>query len=216
MLQNDLHQTGQARVDGSVDVSPPKPSLPPRATTGDAQSEPRSRPGAPLGNENARRHGLRSPRSPKSDRYIDRTVQEFRRSVETSVLAACGEISVFHAALIHTSCEATRVALAEMQELRKLIEADKLDHQHRTAKRQAALKALDLRDRKLRELGIAWQAPAEGPVDPWADFDEARKLESLPKPDTTPDAPATPLAGSAATPDRIPDLAEVLDRSDPQ
>jgi hypothetical protein len=146
----------------------------------------RSKGGAPAGNRNSYRHGLYSPRGPQTTIHVDRAANKFRRHLEDQVLALHGEISTLAAALIQTAAEASRVALAEMTELAKLADADKLDPQQRTAKRQAALKALDLRDRKVRELGITWApSAAAGPVDPWSDFDQERKLASLPT-DNTP------------------------------
>jgi len=136
--------------------------------------------GAPKENRNAYRHGLYSPRGPKGSRTIDRAAGTFRRHLEDCTLAAFGEISVLHASLIQTASEAARVALAEFREL--CTDHDKLSTTERTSKRQAALKALDLRDRKVKELGITWQpnAPA-APADPWSQFDDERRLASLPE-----------------------------------
>lgn len=158
----------------------------------------KSKGGAPAGNRNSYRHGLYSPRGAKGTLYVDRAANQFRRHLEDQVLAAHGEISTLAASLIQTAAEASRVALAELTELRELTESDSIKPAERSAKRQAALKALDLRDRKVKELGITWQ-PNTGPAhdaDPWRALDEERKL-AAPLGELADDKPpATPATAS--------------------
>src|SRR5437879_2730371 len=101
-------------------ASPPTVTTAP-ATNGATLAK-RPKGGAPNGNRNAYRHGLYSPRGPKSERYIDRAAGLFRRHLESCVLAEHGEISVLDASLIQSAAEAARVALAEFHELRTLHE----------------------------------------------------------------------------------------------
>ena len=159
------------------------------SSTGNALSSPggivepaatgKSKGGAPKGNQNARRHfaryGLFMPRSPKGSQYIDRAVSTFRRHLEDCLMAEHGEISIHDSCLIDSASQAARVALSELQELRELF--DSMDAGQRSAKRQAALKALDLRDKKVKELGITWRPevlPADD--DPFRVLDEETQI----------------------------------------
>lgn len=173
----------------STENPPPVPAHPPKPAA--AKSPPKHRKGgAPPGNRNAYRHGLYSPRGPEGSKYIDRAAGTFRRHLEDCVVAAYGEISVVHAALIQTASEAARVALAEFKELQTA--HSELDFSQRTAKRQAALKAMDLRDRKVKELGITFRPDAPAmPSDPFFEFDEERRIGTL-KADPAPEAAGNP------------------------
>lgn len=67
--------------------------------------------GAPQGNTNALKHGLRCSEvrfsltlMPAGLKCVEREVNEFRRLIEAAVVAAHGSISVLHAAIIQTAC----------------------------------------------------------------------------------------------------------------
>lgn len=184
----------EERVSFSIS-EPPCPAVPAGKSLANRRKAGRPKGGAPPGNRNSYRHGLYSPRGPKGSRAIDRAAGTFRRHLEDCTVAAYGEISVLHASLIQTASEAARVALAEFREL--CTDHDKLTATERTAKRQAALKALDLRDRKVKELGITFRPDATPEAsDPFAEFDDERRL-------TLPGATAhTPEAGTQC--DRTP------------
>jgi hypothetical protein len=155
LASTDIHLAYMADTDG-----PESPPLPPPASgsasavdTDQPPGEHRKRGGAPVGNSNARRHGLRSPRSAQPDRWIDRQTDEFRRGLEHDVLTVHGEIGIMAAALVHSAVEATRQALAELRELRTAY--DKMDPSQRSQKRHAAVRLLDMRDKKIAQLGLA-------------------------------------------------------------
>lgn len=161
----------------------PAPAIATKPATANTKSVAKT--GAPRGNRNSYRHGLYSPRGPKGTMYTDRAANEFRRHLEDQVLAVHGEISTLAASLIQTAAEAARVAIAELTELREMLEAGAkdetkgLDPGQRTAKRAAALKALDLRDRKVKELGITFAPSATNSNDdPWQQFDQERQIDS--------------------------------------
>lgn len=62
------------------------------------------KPGGQPGNSNNMRHGLRAGSLPGGARYIERDIRQFRKQVESAVLAQRGEIGVYQAALIQSSC----------------------------------------------------------------------------------------------------------------
>ncbi len=71
------------------------------STTTIEQSKPQG--GAPKGNTNAMRHGLRSGSDPPGCSYISKQACEFRNSLEAKILAKTGEIDVYESSLIHTA-----------------------------------------------------------------------------------------------------------------
>lgn len=101
--------------------------------------------GAPKGNGNAIRHGLRGVRGPKGDRYIDSNVFEYRRELEAEVLDRYGKISVQHAEIIQTACEALRHSWRCNRWLKK--DFDGMSHDSRRQYSRDALDALELRNK---------------------------------------------------------------------
>ena len=61
--------------------------------------------GAPKGNRNALRHGLKCGKCPPDAMYIEHQVNSLRRQLEDAVLAQHGEVSLVHAGIIQTSCK---------------------------------------------------------------------------------------------------------------
>ena len=104
--------------------------------------------GQPL-NRNGWRHGLYSSKSPFA--YVDRMVGKFRRALEDAVVEASKGIDVRQASLIHTATEATRQALSNRK---RLEDAEAVTDEVWLAYSRAYLAALDLRDRKVKELGL--------------------------------------------------------------
>jgi hypothetical protein len=214
---SDTSQRVSAQELGSELPRIPPPVAPPSpiATTA-PDAAVKSKGGAPAGNRNSYRHGLFSPRGPAGASYIDRAAGKFRRHLEDQVLAVHGEISTLAASLIQTAAEAARTALAELSELRELIDADKLDPQHRTAKRAAALKALDLRDRKVKELGITWRPDNEpAPADAWAQFDEERRLGTGGESPQSFSSPRNQAAAAQVTSEAAPTLPRHAEKPTP-
>lgn len=85
--------------------------------------------GAPLGNANGLRHGLRSSGSvidvriglgsmPAKLKRVERAVNSFRRMIEAAAVAAHGNIGVYHAALIQSACRHETHALLASRWLR--------------------------------------------------------------------------------------------------
>jgi hypothetical protein len=119
------------------------------------------RSGAPRGNTNAQRHGLRGGKLPKGCQYIENRVNALRRQVETAVIEAKGEIGVVDAAAINSVLKWERHGLLAAHWLRH--EADKLTAAERLKFSEAIAKASDARDRNIRALGL--DAPQQMP---WA------------------------------------------------
>lgn len=65
--------------------------------------EQQTRRGAPDGNRNRLRHGLRTSRTPPGCRDIEIDARKLRRNLEDAVLANCGEVAIYQAALINSA-----------------------------------------------------------------------------------------------------------------
>jgi len=59
--------------------------------------------GAPRGNQNARRHGLRGRQLSREERYIANSTTTFQRECEAAVIASHGEVNIYHAALVQSA-----------------------------------------------------------------------------------------------------------------
>ncbi len=126
-----------------------------------------ARPGAPAGNRNAWRHGLYSPTRPQPGTYTDKMGNEYRRHIEDRALEIYGEVGAYEAGLIQSATEATKTAMEIMDRVKKYGDAMKVDQV--VTCYTAYLRALDMRDRKAKELGIA--LPALGDRDLWSTID---------------------------------------------
>lgn len=107
--------------------------------------------GAPPGNENNLRHGLRTGSLPKKFQRVTAALNKFRRDLESAVLALRGEVREYDAACISTATRWEKVAQLAQRWLlaAKDLTADKQLEYARIAadassKRDAALKALGL------------------------------------------------------------------------
>lgn len=108
--------------------------------------------GAPKGNRNALRHGMRSGELPKDCKDIEINVNKLRRNIEDAVLKSKGQISVTDAGLINTAIKWERhSALAHRwltRQYKKLKPSEQLHFSKEVAtasdKRDAALEALGL------------------------------------------------------------------------
>lgn len=112
----------------------------------------KNRGGAPLGNKNSQRHGLRGASLPKACKYIEYSLQAFRRSIESAVLANRGEIDLPSAALVNSSCRHERRCQLLERWLRKGMET--LPLSDRLAILKDLSSATDARDKCLKMLSL--------------------------------------------------------------
>ncbi len=107
--------------------------------------------GAPEGNANAIRHGLRASSLPDGCAYIEGQVKTFRRYVRDLLVDRHGECSVYQEAVLQSAIRHEQRALLASRWLR--IEPD-LDLNQRLALTDAVAKASDNRDKCLQKLGL--------------------------------------------------------------
>lgn len=115
--------------------------------------------GAPQGNRNALRHGLRASKLPAGCKYIEIAVNSFRRQIEDAVSESVAQSGVMQAALVHSACRHERRAQLAERWLR--INAD-LPLNERLGLLKTISDATDSRDRCLERLRLD-----VAPVDPW-------------------------------------------------
>jgi hypothetical protein len=133
----------------SADDTATKPATPDSDTNEGSES---SKGGAPRGNQNAMRHGLRSGMLPKGAEYIRRQCADFRQSVEDAVLTLDGGIGVYQASLVQSCTSHLRHALLCRKWLKDSFDA--LSHVERLTYSREITRALDSRDRVLKALGL--------------------------------------------------------------
>ena len=136
-------------------MTPAKGGIPMKAT-------PMTKPiGAPKGNRNALRHGLRAGKLPKDCRYLENRINEVRRNLEDAVTQCHGSLSIEAAAYIQTALRwETHAALAQRyltKDGAKLTPSDKLHFSREIANASAN------RDRAIAmlELGTAHTSVVE-------------------------------------------------------
>lgn len=156
----------------------------------DGQVEKR-KPGGQQGNRNRLRHGLYSPSMGKGLSYPDKQAGIFRRAIENALIELRGEVGLLDAALVHSATEAQKVAFANRAAKRAAEEAGALKAELALAFDRDYLKALDVRDRKLLQLGLNQRE-----ADPW---DSLYSSYSDPIPVSSP--ADEPQAAQDATPD---------------
>ena len=136
-----------------MDDSTPKPSegdIPVNNT--DKVNNGRGKRGAPLGNVNAQRHGLRSGTLPLKCRYIQNVVNKFRRELERVVFDLKGEINLLDASNINSATKWETHGQLARYWLRTEIES--LSPSDRLRFSEAIARASDNRDRAIRLLGL--------------------------------------------------------------
>lgn len=141
--------------------------------------------GAPVGNANRTRHGMRGAGLPPGCGHIQRATCAFRREVEAAVLEARGEITLVDAASINTAFRAERHAQLAQRwlavEAESMTPADRLNYSREVARaselRDKALAALDL---PRRRTGDQWRVLHVNPtnVSAVADNAPAARVES--------------------------------------
>ncbi len=134
-------------------------------TTPDTQpdtTDKASKPGAPEGNVNAARHGLRGAGLPAGCGHIQRSTNMFRRSLEHAVFDARGEVNLSDAALINSAYRWERHAQLSQRWLLKdstnMSAADRLNYSREVAR------ASSERDRCIKLLAL----PERADTDPWS------------------------------------------------
>ena len=137
----------------------------PMTTTALQASEPQlKRPGgggAPLGNANGFRHGMRGSNLPKGCGGILRATHHFRRQLEDAVLQARQEITLLDSAFINTAYRAERHAQLAQRWLAK--EADTMTPADRLAYSRETVRASAERDKAIAALDL----PKRPSADPW-------------------------------------------------
>jgi len=146
----------------------------PKSATGKAHP----RGGAPFGNRNAMRHGLRAGSLPKGASYIAREMVALRREIEDAVLARRGRIELYEAALIQTAVRWERHALLAQRWLR--LNAETMTHEERVRYSREIARASSERDKCLKLLGLDQEK------DVWAELYAPQQPET---------PPLRPLAG---------------------
>lgn len=108
--------------------------------------------GAPQGNTNSVRHGLRSGNLPKGLTWAARRINVFRKVIEDALIAKKGEVNLTDAATINTLVRYERHAILANHWLAK--EAENLNPDQRLKYSEAIAKASEARDKHLRLLGL--------------------------------------------------------------
>jgi len=112
----------------------------------------KGRSGAPKGNTNAIRHGLKGGKLPADCQYIENRCNALRRQVEAALIAVKGAIGIVDAAAVNSVLKWERHGLLAAHWLRK--EAAKLNPSERLKFSEAIAKASDARDKALRSLSL--------------------------------------------------------------
>ncbi len=108
--------------------------------------------GAPKGNRNALRHGLRCGMVPSKAKYVEHAVNALRRTLETALLELKGDVSISDAAAINSACKWEMHGQLSRYWLRHGI--DKLSSMERLKFSEAIAKASDARDKAIRLLEL--------------------------------------------------------------
>jgi len=120
----------------------------------------KGRSGAPRGNRNALRHGLKSGELPKDCKYVEIRINVIRRNIEDAVIACKGKVSLTDAAYINTAIKWERYSILShrwlTREYKKLPITERLKITKEIAtsseKRDAALEALYLDEDKAADI----------------------------------------------------------------
>lgn len=172
-LQNDRTDAADLNAPCAQTASEPDSIAPLGNVAAPAQTPPRAT-GAPLGNVNSQKHGLRSERGrrlmilggvAKGDGYVKRTLEALRTAWEESVVRLKGTLSPPDEAAICTAIRWEQHALRAGAWLRRadatLTPQEKLEFSRQIAE------AGERRDKALARVGFSGGPP----VDPWSALD---------------------------------------------
>lgn len=161
--------------------------------------------GAPAGNRNALRHGLRAGKLPRRCQYVEHRVNDLRRGLEDAVVALRGGVGIVEAANINTAAKWERHGLLAQHWLRH--EAENLTVTERLRFSEAIAKASAARDQAIKMLNL--DADAHGLIDVGGGLmlpaSIARAIPQPPAPAADPQADQRPSnATGAILRDQIP------------
>lgn len=108
--------------------------------------------GAPIGNANRMRHGLRGSGLPAGCGHIRKAVNDFRRQLEDAILEARGEITLVDAANVSTAFRWEKHAQLAQRWLR--LEAESMSPADRLAYSRDVARASAERDKAIAALGL--------------------------------------------------------------
>ena len=115
-------------------------------------SSPKEAGGAPPGNRNSYKHGLRSTRLGPGMEYINRQAITYRKAVETETLGVRGKLGVWEQSLLQTATQWLITAL-KIERLLRFFDAD-LNNDQRVSYAEKCARALSERDKCLAKLGL--------------------------------------------------------------
>jgi uncharacterized protein YjcR len=121
--------------------------------------------GAPEGNRNALRHGLRSSTLPRGCEYITRFINVLRRQLEDAVTAQRGKVTLGEALIIQTMCRLeteAQLSARWIQKTKDLTPSDAVRFQSKVT--ESSIR----RDARFEKLGLLSAAKADG----WDVLDE--------------------------------------------
>ncbi len=145
----------------SASTAPPKGAAVDQSDTQpDVKNALKPRGGAPLGNQNATKHGLRSGKFPPGTEYLTKEISRFRRLASAAIVEIHGEVGFAHAALLQTALEHYAHALRVRRWLR--VGWSELSTDQVLVFSRECGRALDLRDKVLKQLGIDASGHDEG------------------------------------------------------
>jgi hypothetical protein len=108
--------------------------------------------GAPRGNRNSLRHGLRAAGLPKGFAWLERELRTLRKALERAVVEKHGEVDVLAAASISTAIRGEQAARLIGRWLAK--ECDSMTASDRLNYTREIVKASESRDRAIRSLDL--------------------------------------------------------------
>jgi hypothetical protein len=118
----------------------------------DAQTTETRRPGAPAGNTNALKNGLRSGKFPPGTEYLSKEITRFKGLCVTAIAEIHGEVGFQQLALLQTAIEHYSHGLRVRRWLR--VGWDDLTADQVLAYSREIGRAFDARDKVLKQLGI--------------------------------------------------------------
>ncbi len=131
--------------------------------------------GAPIGNVNRTRHGLRGAGLPKGCHHIQRATCQFRRQLETEVLTARGEVTLTDAAFVNTAFRAERHAQLAQRWL--ALEAESMSPADRLNYSREVARASSERDKAIAALNL----PKRPSADPWLTITHHNATDAAPR-----------------------------------
>lgn len=108
--------------------------------------------GAPQGNRNSIRHGLRASSLPPGCSYLDGQLRSLRKGLRREIKRTHGDVSLLHEAAVQSALRHETRALLAARWLR--LGGDKLPLEQRLSLLAAISTATDARDRCFKSLGL--------------------------------------------------------------